>query len=236
MPPELFLRELLDLDVNDDQAVAEFTSTAGLLAHPNWRRYVVPVRRDDRFERQLRKLFADHHPDVPLPHPRGDASSAPMRHVFHVEEIQTHAECIRAATRFWVGHVSGASPSELQTVWPEEGFPSPTLRTAWNTFESVLNAGLRDQQVRINVSPRADEPAFSLYPSLCLQLWNLIDEGAVPRRCGNETCNSPFVRQRDGAEHGQFHTKGVLYCSRTCARAQAQREYRRRLTKKGTKR
>ena len=58
--------------------------------------------------------------------------------------------------------------------------------------------------------------------------YNHIVERAAYLTCANEPCGRTFVRQEGRAEHGQYRTKGVKYCSATCARAQAQRELRRR--------
>jgi hypothetical protein len=67
-----------------------------------------------------------------------------------------------------------------------------------------------------------------LYSILALELFNHICEEASYHVCANEPCGHLFVRQRGRAQHGQHRTKGVKYCSADCARAQAQRVYRRR--------
>jgi len=48
-----------------------------------------------------------------------------------------------------------------------------------------------------------------------------------PRECANETCSNTFVVQ-GGVPRKNAHAKGVMYCTAECARAQAQRAYRRR--------
>ncbi|MGW6483804.1 hypothetical protein ACWGDS_39160 [Streptomyces sp. NPDC055059] len=68
----------------------------------------------------------------------------------------------------------------------------------------------------------------TIYSVAYLQLYNHIAEKATIRECANETCRRSFVRQRGRAEYGQNRTSGIKYCTRECARAQAQRELRRR--------
>jgi len=48
-----------------------------------------------------------------------------------------------------------------------------------------------------------------------------------PRECANETCSNTFIAQ-GGTPRKGAHIKGVMYCTPECARAQAQRAYRRR--------
>ena len=70
--------------------------------------------------------------------------------------------------------------------------------------------------------------SISLFSICALELFNHMCENAAYRRCANETCGRFFVRQKGRAVHGQHRTSGVKYCSAECARAQAQRAYRRR--------
>jgi len=67
-----------------------------------------------------------------------------------------------------------------------------------------------------------------LYSICCLEIYNHLVEQTSYRRCRNERCGRLFVRQVGRAKFGQHRTRGVLYCSASCARAQAQRELRRR--------
>jgi hypothetical protein len=68
-----------------------------------------------------------------------------------------------------------------------------------------------------------------LYEVVALKLakgdWALAQrENAAYRVCANEPCQRMFVRQAGRAQHGQHRTRGVRFCSSTCARAQSQRD------------
>jgi hypothetical protein len=69
----------------------------------------------------------------------------------------------------------------------------------------------------------------SFYSAVSRQLYNHVIQRAQFRECANETCNQIFVRQvRGGVAKYSPNQEGVKFCSRSCARAQAQRQYRRR--------
>ncbi|WP_433080072.1 hypothetical protein ACQP1P_41945 [Dactylosporangium sp. CA-052675] len=92
-------------------------------------------------------------------------------------------------------------------------------------LEEIVNSALSKFSVGVgDLSTR--QP--SVYAVSFLQMYNHICESAVVRTCANEACRRNFVRQRGRAQYGQHRTEGVKYCTRNCARAQAQRELRRR--------
>ena len=90
------------------------------------------------------------------------------------------------------------------------------------SLEDVLNRALG--RFSIGIGDLSDYP--TVYSVAFLQLYNHLVEGAAVHQCANERCGRAFVRQRGRAEYGQHRTTGVKYCSRECARAQAQRELR----------
>jgi hypothetical protein len=67
-----------------------------------------------------------------------------------------------------------------------------------------------------------------LYAICALELFNHIVGDADYRECGNERCGRTFVKQEGRSDKGQHRSRGVIYCSASCARATAQRDYRSR--------
>jgi hypothetical protein len=59
-------------------------------------------------------------------------------------------------------------------------------------------------------------------------LWNDMLAGESYRICQNETCRRLFQHQLGRATQAQHRSAGVRYCRARCARAQANRAYRRR--------
>jgi hypothetical protein len=67
-----------------------------------------------------------------------------------------------------------------------------------------------------------------LHAVLALELFNHIVENAEYHICANERCRRTFVHQEGRSKKQQRRSRGVLYCTAQCARATAQREYRRK--------
>lgn len=112
--------------------------------------------------------------------------------------------------------------------------------TAARTLELWLTEALWPFHPSVRID-NADEPsgrtppawgAVPLYNRCCLELYNHMAEGLVWRRCANEACEAPFVRQAGRAVLGQHRTRGVRFHTAKCARAQTERERRRRQKEK----
>jgi DNA-binding transcriptional regulator YiaG len=215
LPDEFYLREMAPFDFeNDDiEAVADLIKNYGVPFEADYQEW-----NGDYFAWEQRSIAAHAREQYSGEH---EAAVKNPGQSLHISEAQTHFDAIRFIREAWIECSetgSMAKYSALFRVSEEE-----TRRE----FLAVLNKGLRLAHARA-INPEAPEELATIYGACCLQLYNHIAEGAQFKRCANESCRQVFVRQRGRAQSGQHRTEGVRFCTRECARAQAQRELRRR--------
>jgi hypothetical protein len=151
----------------------------------------------------------------------------------NIQEIKERVSLIRDCVRIWDYFRNNKELSIIVDNWESSVWNAPRNKgEALYFLCEVLDAALKPFHVRtqLNIGNiiELQKPRPSLYSALCLQLTNHISENSKYDYCGNETCNNLFVRQRGRAKFNQYRNEGVIYCSNDCAKAQAQREYRRR--------
>jgi hypothetical protein len=146
-----------------------------------------------------------------------------------IAEFMLVVEAVRDAVTAWrVLQRDDQLKGEIFWHLPRlRGVPAEELPEAAAEFLTVvLDTGLAAVRPRVSLALNGDrEPPLldlTLYALCCCELFNHVVSGADFRVCANEACERLFVRD-DTAKR-----RGVLYCSRQCARAQAQREFRRR--------
>lgn len=180
------------------------------------------------------------------------------RGFLHANEVRIYALALRFGLRFWQHYttpdlVPAPDPRELVVGDPERDLiaaliPDPAgalasydqerdrLPRGLDLYISLHRSALSNATPYLVVETPDEEPIShpthefdtSAYNAMWVQIHNDMVRGGPYQVCENETCDHLFLRQRGRADYGQHHSTGVLYCSDSCARAQAQRRYRRR--------
>lgn len=133
--------------------------------------------------------------------------------------------------RIWRSHhFDGIAP--ILEVPPH----TQTYTLALEGLSNLLNAGIQPLGPRVEIemldAPKGHALIGRPYPritsALCMQMLAFISDGLPAKVCENESCGRYFVRQHGRSAYGQFRTTGVRFCSNLCARAESQRQYRKR--------
>ena len=173
LPDEWYLRELVDLDASDMDAVVAFTAQWGLLSEPG--QAMLPHVDRAREQRQPPDRFI------------------PTVEKVHIDEIAEMRRRIIDITKTWASYsgeaeVRGADVLDLQRC----------LNDGLAVFQANVDFFAHQED-----SPMPTPRTPSAYQAACLQLFNHIAEGARLKRCENGPCGRLFYRQRSQSEHSQ---------------------------------
>ncbi|MFF0043628.1 hypothetical protein ACFYRG_47015 [Streptomyces mirabilis] len=232
LPEDFYLRELMELPADDLEGAAQMMAAYGPL---------FGIDRDDLSldSEDVYEKLQD------IPEAGGDQQPHPFG--VHRDLVAIYVRTAQDAITTWLAcqreggleelvrpHVTEETLADLrsQTQHHEQPWPQSLkelrellIDAELTALQEVLNRALG--RFSIGIGDLSDRYP-TVYSVAFLQLYNHLVEGATVHHCANERCGRAFVRQRGRAAYRQHRTTGVKYCSRECARAQAQRELRRR--------
>ena len=235
LPQDFYLRELMEIDPGDLHAVADMMRKYGIM-----------------FSFEQSGIPEEWRIEVPEPPSSGDPDSVDPG--FHKDEVRLHLEIAQEAIKTWMALQEPDSEEAIKAlaiadypdgkfyrVSPQEGtqeeitgeeFEELAVSVRLGDMTETMNAALSGIHVGVIHQVYREERHLpghhSIYSTCFLQLYNHMVEQAPMKTCANEMCRRAFVRQRGRSHYDQNRLQGVKYCSRNCARAQAQRELRRR--------
>lgn len=216
VPARLYLRELGELDLVDAHQVFGFYLRFGALGVHRPGQSLIPA--DHPLVEEVDRAW--------LPHERQSG----RRHFEHLDEFRWHAALIRSLTTLY--HEISTGRPDPATAWDGEWFPPPAGPGARGEFfVTWINRLIAPLRPRVGLEANGDPPspgAPTLLAALAIQLFNDVAAGTRYKACANERCRRLFVNQTGPDGVRRTRTAGVVYCSARCARAQAQRSYRRR--------
>ena len=218
LPDEWVLRELMDSPLDSDASVLRLLERRGVITDTYFDPAYVPPADAAR--------LGSSRPGIV----RGLGPSG--RRGATIDDVRWWLKTLRVLARMWQ---LGALDEPITSCWSDEGFVGLTsAASSWAQFSRALNLGVEAFQPRVTLGARNAKGSVNLFAAGCGQLFDLIASGVVPRRCSNANCSTIFVHQVGGSQAGRSRTVGVRFCSPSCARAETQRQYRRRQRSLGT--
>jgi len=219
IPDELALREIPKLDEHDPQALADFMNRYGALApfSGNSVRLLPPSS-------GAWSIGGEMEPD--------------SLHTLGAGWVAYCVQAVRAVVAHWLAFQHGDDEGILAAWGSWAGDPPADIEDAWDRWTDHLNYALAPLAVQVGVvgpnrqHGRVPPTAGTSYTAMMVQIYNDIVTDTAWKVCENEPCRGLFARQQGRAEAGQYRTSGVIYCSKSCARAQTQRNHRRRAAAK----
>ena len=229
-PPEIYLRQFRDTPADDLDALAELCKLGPI--GPEFDPYSdLPIKSDEQWKHSLAVLETTLWPGQS--HWYGSeeerekvAERHPGRsfYLVHAAEVAWRVRAMQRTTNHLLAYLAGEPLTPHWRECEDEG-------EAWRNFISFTSAALRDFHVRVELEtigrPQPPEDT-TLYTAAMLQLVNDLAANETVHHCANEACGRPFVRQLGRSTYGGHRRTGTLYCTSNCARAQYQREKRRR--------
>jgi hypothetical protein len=215
LPGELVTRELLDLNLHDDDlwdagAVLRFVDTYGVIE---------PVEPDERTLHRMRgwELLLD-------------------AEAFDFGALFKPLRAVARLARHWITYKRGGNV--LDVWYPDRDFDADEVADRVEDCHLWFAKGMEERTaytrahftVGTSWGSSVGLPAPDLIDALSIQLLELCflhkDFRLPLLDCANENCHYSFFRQRGGKL--QHRNTGSKYCSRACAQAVAARASRRR--------
>ncbi len=230
LPDDFVLQEVFDVEL-EPEALTEFTGRWGPLT--GWgkaRMFAFPE--DWWLPGQVHRDIERLEPEIPMDGPRTTWMAPVSAIALHVQTLRIMASHLKA-------YFDGGSDQDYASAWLSQGALAPEQESqGWLRFDMLINAALRPYHAHVQSYPGGTltgaSPMPTLYQACALQLYNYIVAATPFAHCANEQCGRTFTRQRGRAKYGQHRSTGVRFCSHSCAKAQSERERRRRLRKKAT--
>ncbi len=220
LPRDFVLQEVLEAP-EDDAGLLEFMRQWGPLTD------LAPGKSlmNGQYVVGVRQRTAAEHPD------RRAEMLVPM------DEARYYLRLLRALVEHVILLRSGNE--DVDGAWLLNGFHPDNTRQAWFWWQGHMTAALHPFRMHVLLRPGDDSdiavmlPQPNLFNAAVLQLTQYLGQQGPIARCANEKCQRLFTVQRTGERRRKYqgteHTSGVRYHHRDCAKAQAERERRRRL-------